>query len=264
VFSPRGALEAAALQYGPASRKRVWLRAWGPIVRRATIFHATSAKEAESVRTAMGDDAQVRVVPNGVELPPEPLEWDEGQAPTIAFIGRIHRIKVVENLVDAVALLRARGHALRLEIAGPTPDLAYRQELLDRVARHGLDDVTVLRGEVRGRDKRRFYERSRVCVLPSSTENFGNVVIESLGHGVPVVASRFTPWSELEEARCGRWTGNSPRELADAIEPYVKSAALAREDGLRGRALVERRYTWTAVARSMIDVYREAIDRAAR
>jgi len=262
VLSTRGALEPAALGFGPVRKKRAWLRMWGPFIRRATLFHATSVKEADSIREAMGNSAEVRIVPNGVDLPPLRTRWDAGAIPMVAFIGRLHRVKALENLIDAVDLLRRRGHRLSLEIAGPAPDDEYRHELIERIAARGLQSVARLVGEVRGADKQRFYERSRVCVLPSSTENFGNVVIEALGHGVPVVASRFTPWEELEEAQCGRWTGNSPRELADAIEPYVLSADLSRDHGLHGRALVERRYTWTAVARSMLSVYREAVERA--
>jgi glycosyltransferase involved in cell wall biosynthesis len=74
-----------------------------------------------------------------------------------------------------------------------------------------------------------------------------------------MVASRFTPWAELEEVGCGRWVENAPQELADAIEPYLRDPARARDAGALGRAHVERRYTWDAVARSMMDVYREAI-----
>ena len=40
-------------------------------------------------------------------------------------------------------------------------------------------------------------------ILPSKSENFGNVVIESLIEGTPVIASKGTPWEELDENRCG-------------------------------------------------------------
>jgi glycosyltransferase involved in cell wall biosynthesis len=263
VLSARGALEPAALAYGPARKKRVWLRAFAPLIRSASLFHATSSKEADSVRRVLGPATEVRVVPNGVDLPPPRAVAGAQGIPTIGFIGRIHRIKAVENLVEAAAILRSRGLSFRLHIAGPTPDVAYREELEARIARLRLGESATILGEVRGEAKGRFYESCWVSVLPSFTENFGNVVTEALSYGVPVVASRFTPWAELEEAGCGRWTGNAPPELADAIEPYLRSADLSREHGARGRLLVERRYTWDAVARAMIDVYREALGAAA-
>jgi glycosyltransferase involved in cell wall biosynthesis len=265
VLSARGALEPASLVFGRARGKRVWLGACGPLLRRVAVYHATSAKEADSVRAVLGEDVTVRVVPNGVDLPAARAHATAEGDPIVGFIGRVHPVKAVENLVDAASILKARGLRFRLHLAGPTPDTAYRRKVEGQIDRLGLNDVATLLGEIRGAAKSRFYESARVCVLPSSgTENFGNVVPEALSHGVPVVASRFTPWEELEEAGCGRWTGNTPEELSNAIEPYLRSAERAREDGARGRALVERRYTWERVARAMIDLYREALDRAPR
>ena len=261
VLSTRGALEPSALTFGAARRKQRWLAAFGPLMRRATLFHATSAEEATSIRDVLGAGAAVRIVPNGVD-PEEAIGPREPPAlPTLGFIGRIHRVKAVERLVEAAALLRDRGLRFRLEIAGPTPDARYRQEIETHVARLGLGEIATLRGELRGDAKRSFYEGCNVVALPSFTENFGNVVVEALSHGVPVVASRHTPWAELEAYECGRWVDNTPSDLADALEPYLRSSALAREQGLRGRRLVEQHYTWSAVALSMLNVYREAIAR---
>src|SRR5262249_3760562 len=52
---------------------------------------------------------------------------------------------------------------------------------------------------------------------------------------------------------------NAPAALADALEPYLRDAALAAAAADRGRALVERRYTWSAVAAAMEQVYEEAV-----
>jgi glycosyltransferase involved in cell wall biosynthesis len=265
VLSARGVLEEHALDYGPVRRKQSWLAACKPLLRRVTTFHATSNKEADSIRKALGSAVHVQVIPNGVDLPPSGRRVErEAGDPIIGFLGRIHRVKALGQLIEAAAILRDRAPRFALQLAGPTPDRRYREELQAQVQRLGLQGMVVLPGELLGEAKRAFYERCRVVVLPSTTENFGNIVPEALSHGVPVVASRFTPWAELEEAGCGRWVENSPTELANAIEPYLRSADLSRSEGERGLALVKRRYTWEAVARSMIDVYREARDRHRR
>ncbi len=204
------------------------------------------------------------MVPNGVDPPPARRRGDRSGEPVLGFLGRIHPVKALERLVDAAAILRARGLRFTVQLAGPTPDRRYREELEAQVARLQLVGIVRLLGELRDEAKSEFYERCRVFVLPSSTENFGNVVPEALSHGTPVVASRFTPWAELEDFGCGRWVSNTAPELAAAIEPYLRDAALASSEGERGRALVDRRYTWDAVARAMIRVYEEAIDMNAR
>ena len=72
-------------------------------------------------------------------------------------------------------------------------------------------------GHVDGEDKLEAFMRADACVIPSFTENFGMVVAEALAHGVPVVTSRGTPWSDVEKHGCGLWIDNKPRAIADAI-----------------------------------------------
>ena len=54
--------------------------------------------------------------------------------------------------------------------------------------------------------------------LVSNSENFGNVVLESLSQGTPVVASKGTPWQSLEESKAGFWIDNNPKEIANCID----------------------------------------------
>ena len=72
-------------------------------------------------------------------------------------------------------------------------------------------------GEVLGDAKKQLFENSDVALVPSHTENFAIVVAEALAHAVPVIASKGTPWSELEVKRCGLWVDNDPATLADAM-----------------------------------------------
>ena len=55
------------------------------------------------------------------------------------------------------------------------------------------------------------------------------VVAEALAHGVPVIASKGTPWSGVEAHGCGLWVENDPATLAAAIERMSQHAA--RRDG---------------------------------
>ena len=91
-------------------------------------------------------------------------------------------------------------------------------------------------------------------IAPSYTENFGLVVAEALGHAVPVIVSRGTPWRRVEEIGCGLWVENDPESLAAAIQRI--SGMPLREMGLKGREWMQREFDWDSVASRMINVYR--------
>lgn len=262
ILSPRGMLEAAALAQASSRKKRAWLAAFGPLLRRTTIFHATSAEEGASITRELGAIARVRVVPNGTDLEPRPLALARKQRatsrPVLGALGRIHPIKGLDRLIEAAALLRDRGLDVDLALAGPTQDEEHRAALEHLASRLALADRVRFPGELHGEAKLDFLAGCRLLCLPSHSENFGNVVVEALAALTPVVAAHGTPWAELEARGAGRWVTPTPAALADAIEPYLRDPALAAQAGERGRALVESRYGWPSVARSMCEVYEEA------
>ena len=83
------------------------------------------------------------------------------------------------------------------------------------------------------------------------------VVAEALAHGVPVVASRGTPWAKLEEKECGLWVDNSPEFLAQAIL-QIRTRALS-EMGVRGRDWMMREFSPDAMAEEMMGNYKSLV-----
>ena len=93
-------------------------------------------------------------------------------------------------------------------------------------------------------------------VLPSLSENFGSVVIESLAQQTPVITTKETPWDELPRVGCGWWVDAGVEPLAETLKEAISlSDQERRAMGARGRALVERKYTWDAVVKKMIEGY---------
>ena len=80
---------------------------------------------------------------------------------------------------------------------------------------------------------------------------------EALAAGVPVITTKGAPWQDLETHDCGWWVDIGVEPLVQALTEAVSLTDAQRQAmGARGRALVERKYSWDHVAEEMAGVYR--------
>ncbi len=111
----------------------------------------------------------------------------------IGFLGRIVRYKGPQFLVKAFGLLTHKyKNKIELIIGG---DGKYLNVLKKLVFFHGLNDHVKFCGYVE--DKQRFFEDMDILCVPSLKEAFGLVLIESMAHGVPVIASDIPGINEV-------------------------------------------------------------------
>lgn len=257
IWSTRGALQRWKGVRRPGA-KGAWEAACRLVAPRRLVLHCTSEEEREA-SAGRFPRAEAVVIPNGVPLP----EALPARAPAdhlrLLYLGRLHPIKGIDNLILACAALAPRGIAFSLVIAGEG-EPAYTEALRALVREHGLGAKITLVGGVKGEAKARLFAGADLVVAPSHSENFGIVIAEALAHALPVIAGKGTPWRGLDEQGAGLWVSNDPASLAEAI---TRAAAMPlAEMGARGRAWVARDFSWERVARDMMAVYERQIGRA--
>ena len=254
VISPRGMLADAALKFSAARKRIFWALAQKRAAEAAALFHATSEQEACDIR-AMGLAAPIVVAANGVDIPDMPSEVrPETGARTVLHLGRVHPKKGLEHLVRAWTQIEPEAHSWRLRIVGPS-ELGHTDALRALAAKLGLQRVSI-EGPLYGGEKMAAYRDASLFVLPSLNENFAMTVAEALSVGTPVISTKATPWSGLEREGCGWWVEGRPADLAAALRHAV---SLPRENlaqmGARGRAWMERDFSWDRTARVVLDAY---------
>jgi glycosyltransferase involved in cell wall biosynthesis len=125
---------------------------------------------------------------------------------------------------------------------------------LERLAREaGVADRVSFLGPVHGADKAALLHRTAALVLPSRSENFGNVVLEAWAAGRPVVV---TP--EVGLAATVRETGAglvAEGDLGEALRELLAEPERCEAMGRRGAEAVRKRFGWAAVAQAMEEVY---------
>ena len=195
IWSVRGEFDDAALQFSPG-RKKLGIFLVRKFLKKGITFHATSAHEVTCIYNKLGTDVNVVQHPNYMLIPGK---VETKQTKTILYLGRIHPIKGIDQLIRAYALLVDK-KPFELVIAGEG-DRVYTEELESLVRELGIQECVRFAGHVEKEEKQKLLASSYVLVLPSHTENFGNVVVEALAQGTPVIASKNTPWS-VREAGC--------------------------------------------------------------
>jgi glycosyltransferase involved in cell wall biosynthesis len=294
LFSAHGAgtLLVASLQRKPLlitargvltpwglANKRPWLKkAWlamlvRPFIRdsRRVAWHATSAVERDEI-LAVFPQAKVHVIPNAIdcaafEAVPELAREvylerffpgrcvDSRRVAILAAMGRLHPKKAFDIAIRAVRkVIAVRPKVLLLIAGGDDGERAPLMQLIDKL---DLRHCVALIGELKGEDKIAFLKGADLFLFPSHSENFGLACLEALASGLPVVASRRTPWAEVEEQGAGRWVENTPSAFGSAITELLTHDLESLSDAARRLA---RKYSLAAVANDFNAVYSELIN----
>ena len=252
VTAPRGTLAEWSLRRSYWKKKVIGLLFQNAVLRRTDMFHATSEKEYEEIRTA-GYRQPVAIVPVGMDVPEveSHVKEDARRVRKVVFFGRLHKVKGVDRLVRAWGTVAHEGW--ELVIAGP--DCGMLEELKRIGAEEHVPCVSFV-GEINGHAKYEFLAGGDIYVLPSDTENFGVTVAEALASGTPVIASQGTPWKGLERERCGRWVPIGVEPLAAALKALMAMSDEERAAmGTRGREWIRRDFSWKGIGAKMKAAY---------
>jgi len=270
VISCRGMLDDWCMdQRRP--KKLVYLKAAGGswMLNHASLVHCTAQGELDqSSKWFPGSTG--RVISNLLDLAPFETMPGPAQAleafpaldtdqPTLLFLSRIHYKKGIEHLIQAAALLRDRGNPHRVLIAGSGDD-DYQRGLERLVAELDLADSVSFLGMVLGDLKLSLYQACDLFVLPTSQENFGFVLYESLASGTPLLTTKgVDTWPELQEAG-GIITDQDATEIADAIAAHTADREGLAQRGQQGRSWVFDHLNPRTIADQFEAFYRDAID----
>lgn len=258
VVSPRGMLVRRLIDARGRLRKLAWIALFErTTLARAALIHATSAEERDELRDVIhGPLPPITVIPNGVDLPDDPggVRGDR-----FLFVGRLSWKKRVDWAVRGIAEVPGAV----LDVVGPDDEgltprllaLAHELRVADRVRFHGM---------LAPPDRDALMWRARALVLPSISENFGNVVTEALACRCPaIVTDGVGAASIVRSADAGRVVADATG-LARAMRDLAVDPQSAERAGKRGRRYVAQQLAWPAVAARMLECYRDVVALRAR
>jgi len=178
----------------------------------------------------------------------------------VLYVGRLAAEKSIDVLLESFrAMPEAERADMELVVAGDGPLL---QELRETV---GPEEPIRLLGFVQGRRLSELYAASDVFLFPSATETFGNVVLESMACGTPVIGADAGGVGDIVR-HCETGWLCPPR---DAAAFTAALAALKADAGLRARlgaAGLEyaRSQSWDRIFHGLLESYRDVVRESMR
>ena len=184
------------------------------------------------------------------------MEWRRAQGLAddelvVAFLGRVVMEKNLDVFAEAIRALSNRGVKERVLVIGEGPaKLWFEQQLPE----------AIFTGQLTGTDLARAVASADVLFNPSVTEAFGNVTLEAMACGLPVVAAVATGSNNLvRDAETGFLVDAADVDgFADALEAYALDPELRRWHGEAGLAFA-RKMDWDTINSAALRVYQRAI-----
>ena len=184
------------------------------------------------------------------------LSWRRGLGisdtePVIGFLGRLVMEKGLDVFADSIDALKAHKVAHRIMVIGEGPARDWFEQRLPGAAFVGFQS---------GMDLGRAVASMDMLFNPSITETFGNVTLETMACGIPVIAARATGSESLvRDGVTGRLvTPGAIAGFAEALAQYCEDSALRQAHGAAG-AKASEAYDWDAVNQAVLDQYQQLL-----
>ncbi len=175
------------------------------------------------------------------------------ELPILLYVGRLVKEKDLHDLVGAALLLKEWGHRFKLVFVGDGP---MRHQLQQQ-----LPDAHFT-GYLQGRDLAQWYASADLFVFPSSTETFGNVILEAFASGLPVVAVNQGGVTNLVTAGVNGLLAkpHDQEEFAHHIEVFLNDTAYRKFLSQKAQNTAKQ-FDWQSVNKKLIDSYHQIADR---
>lgn len=199
--------------------------------------------------------AEVQWIPNATDIERfQPRARDDARVGFdrfCLFVGRLTPRKAPDLLIQALADTRD----VACVFAGDGPMRARLQELAESV---GVSDRVAFLGNVDTVRLAELYAHADLLVLPSVSEAAPLAAVEAMASGTPVLATRIAGVPALVEDHVTGFLVN-PGDvggLSVALRLLTRDRELLREMGIRAQQRAAADFTWTAVTKKYVDLYR--------
>tara|TARA_B110000902_G_scaffold236682_1_gene283033 strand:- start:330 stop:1484 length:1155 start_codon:yes stop_codon:yes gene_type:complete len=169
-------------------------------------WHSTVESETDAIKKLFTSNANIikasvlSDISNNLKKINEPLFELGDNVLKVIFLSRISKDK---NIIFTFNVLEKVKKDLEFHIYGPIEDKDIWSECLSRIKKLPSNVIVKYNGSVEKQNVKTILSKYDIFFLPTHRENFGHIISESLSVGTPVLISKNTPWTNLEEKKLG-------------------------------------------------------------
>ena len=197
----------------------------------------------------------VFVVPNGVDLDFfKRIKVKKYTNPTVCVINRLTKNKKVDDVINALSILKKDFPNVKLKIIGKGPEMKNLRKLSKKL---GLEKNIDFLGFVKkNEDVVKTLKSSDVFCSASIVEGFGMVVVEAMASNVPYVCSDIEPFKEVTENGKGGliFKKEDYKDLAEKIKTLLKNKKLYDKKVKEEKEFVKK-YDWNNIVKKIEKIY---------
>ncbi|NBN99666.1 MAG: glycosyltransferase, partial [Flavobacteriia bacterium] len=168
---------------------------------------------------------------------------------------RIHHKKGIENLINA--WIQINNEEWTLDIIGPSDNEKYLSEL--KKMTFGKKNISFLKPVYDEMKKKFLFDKYDLLVLPTSSENFGMVVLEALARGLPVLTNHNTPWNDIKIFNAGWFVGENYEDLLKCLKKIFRTNICEFRTKSLNAIKVAKKYDWNILVNDYVKTYRQIV-----
>jgi len=179
----------------------------------------------------------------------------------LLFVGRLVNRKGLIYLLKAVKRILTVNHNIKLVIIGDGPERSKSEKY---VKKNNLGKFIEFKGEIFGKERINYYQRSDIFCAPYTDEAFGITILEALSCGVPVVGFKNEAFSEILKGYPypKLFVKNKNfLELSLALNQLISDRKKRKEIGIWGIEKVIK-FNWTNTAKETEELYYQILNKS--
>jgi glycosyltransferase involved in cell wall biosynthesis len=244
--------------------KKIYDFVWGNNILRdaSTVIALTQTEEEQYLKMGVPKN-KIEIIPNGLDFTrflhlPVKGEFRSkynipANAKMILFLGRIHRIKGIDLLLEAYIKLLKVLPECQLVIVGP--DDNYLSTLENQIIKSGITKKPLITGPLFGDEKFSAFVDADVYVLPSHYETFSMGLLEAMYCGTPVIITNNITDFDWIDQHTGFICNRDSEDLKKCLYTILSDKKLRQSFGENGKIIVSERFNFQNVVQSVIDLY---------